>query len=67
MGDELPSSEPSWVTIRDGSDRDWRQISMYELRELEWAINEDCPGHIKELHDLGNEVIDKVRARGEGQ
>jgi hypothetical protein len=60
---QQPSSEPNWVTIRDGSDRDWRLISMYELKKLEHAINEDEPGHLKELHDSGNEVIDKVRIR----
>jgi hypothetical protein len=60
---QQPSSEPSWVTIADGSDRDWRLISMYELKKLEHAINEDEPGHLKELHDSGNEAIDKVRIR----
>jgi hypothetical protein len=58
-----PSSEPSWVTIYDGSDRDWRLISMYELKELGYAINEDEPGHLKELHDSGNKIIAKVRSR----
>jgi hypothetical protein len=65
------SSEPSWVEIKDGSDREWRLISMYELRKLEHAINEECvgktdscpPGHLKEMHDSGNETIDKVRSR----
>lgn len=65
-----PSSEPSWLTVYDGSDRDWRLISMYQLQELEYAINEECvgkndgcpPGHLKEMHDSGNEIIDKVRA-----
>lgn len=68
---EEPSSEPSWITVFNGSDRDWRLISMYELRKLEYAINEPCvgktercpPGHLEELHDCGNEVIDKVRSR----
>jgi hypothetical protein len=60
---QQPSSEPSWITIGDGSDRDWRLISMYELKKLEYAINESEPGHLKELHDSGNEVIDKVRIR----
>lgn len=67
----IPSSEPNWVTIKDGSDRDYRLISMYELRKLEYAINEQCvgkndgcpPGHLKEMHDSGNETIDKVRSR----
>jgi hypothetical protein len=36
---------------------------MYELKKLEYAINESEPGHLKELHDSGNEVIDKVRIR----
>ena len=66
-----PSSESDWVTIKDGSDREWRLISMYELKQLEHAINEECvgkndgcpPGHLKEMHDLGNSVIDKVRSR----
>ena len=65
------SSEPDYVTIGDGSDRDWRLISMFELKKLEHAINEECvgkndgcpPGHLKEMHDSGNEVIDKVRSR----
>jgi hypothetical protein len=66
-----PSSEPSWIIVGDGSDRDWRLISMYELRKLEHAINEECvgkndgcpPGHLKEMHDSGNEVINKCRTR----
>jgi hypothetical protein len=66
-----PSSEPAYVTIFDGSDRDWRPISMYELKELGYAINEECvgktkrcpPGHLKEMHDSGNRIIDKARAR----
>jgi hypothetical protein len=62
MTDE-PSSEPKWVTIKDGSDRVWKQISMYELKQLEYAINEDEPGHLKELHDSGNNIIDRVRSR----
>jgi len=62
MTDE-PSSEPNWVTINDGSDKVWKQISMYELRCLECAINEDEPGHLKELHDSGNNIIDRVRSR----
>jgi hypothetical protein len=65
------SSEPPHVKINNGSDRDWRLISMYELQKLEYAINEECvgrndgcpPGHLKEMHDSGNEVIDKVRNR----
>jgi hypothetical protein len=65
------SSEPDWVKVTDGSDKDWRLISMHELRKLEHAINEPCigkndgcpPGHLKEMHDSGNETIDKVRAR----
>jgi hypothetical protein len=60
---QQPSSEPEWVTIADGSDREWRSISMYELKKLEYAINESEPGHLKELHDSGNEVIDKIRSR----
>jgi hypothetical protein len=44
---------------------------MYELKELEEAINEECvgkndgcpPGHLKEMHDSGNKIIDKVRLR----
>ena len=44
---------------------------MFELKKLEHAINEECvgkndgcpPGHLKEMHDSGNEVIDKVRSR----
>jgi hypothetical protein len=71
MNKTYPSSEPKSITVGDGSDRDWRVISMYELRTLEHAINEECvgkrdscpPGHLKELHDSGNEVIDKVRSR----
>lgn len=66
-----PSSEPCWITIKDGSDREWRLISIYELKKLEYAINEGCvgkndgcpPGHLKEMHDSGNETIDKVRSR----
>ena len=69
--EQEPSSEPAWVHIKDGSDRDWRSISMYELEKLEHAINEVCvgkndgcpAGHLKEMHDSGNEVIDKVRSR----
>jgi hypothetical protein len=65
------SSEPPHVKINDGSDRDWRLISMYELQKIEYAINEECVGyndgcplgHLKEMHDSGNETIDKVRAR----
>jgi hypothetical protein len=64
---QQPSSEPEWVTIADGSDRDWRSISMYELKKLEHAINENEPGHIKEMHDSGNEVIDKIRSRSYNQ
>jgi len=44
---------------------------MYELRILEHAINEECigktslcpPGHLEEMHESGNEVIEKVRSR----
>lgn len=65
------SSEPDYVHINDGSDKDWRLISMYELKKLEHAINEECvgkndrcpKGHLKEMHDSGNEVIDKARNR----
>lgn len=71
----MPSSEPNWVTVKDGSDKDYRLISMYELQKLEYAINEECvgkndgcpPGHLKEMHDSGNEVIDKVRLRPPAQ
>ena len=65
------SSERSSVQVYDGSDRDWRLISLYELRKIESAINEECvgktaqcpPGHLKEMHDSGNETIDKVWSR----
>lgn len=58
-----PSSEPNWIKVFDGSDREYRLISMYELRELEGAINEDEPNHFEEMHGAGNKVIDNVRAR----
>jgi hypothetical protein len=67
----VPSSEPDYVKINNGSDRDWRLISMFELQKLEHAINEPCvgkndgcpPGHLKEMHNSGNETIDKIRSR----
>jgi hypothetical protein len=58
-----PSSEPSWITIYNGSDRVWKLISMYEVQELGYAINEDEPGHLKELHDSGNEILKRIRSR----
>jgi hypothetical protein len=69
--EQEPSSEPKWITVFDGSDRNWRLISMYELQELMYAINEECvgkndgcpPGHLKEMHGSGNEIIDRARAR----
>jgi hypothetical protein len=64
MSEQQPvSSEPIYVKIKDGSDRVYRSFSVYELLKLEHAINESEPGHIKELHDAGNETIDKVRSR----
>jgi hypothetical protein len=60
---EQPSSEPEWIHVMDKSDRDWKPISIYELRKIEHAINENEPGHLRELHDQGNETVDKVRAR----
>ena len=44
---------------------------MFEVREIEGAINEECvgknkecpPGHLKEMHDSGNAIVDKVRSR----
>ena len=45
-----PSSEPSYIHVSDGSDKEWRLISMFELREIEGAINEECVGKNKECH-----------------
>jgi hypothetical protein len=66
-----PSSEPNYVKVLDGSDRIWKPISVYELPKIEHAINEECvgkndgcpAGHLKEMHDSGNETVDRVRSR----
>ena len=65
------SSEPNYVKVSDGSDRVWKPISVYELLKIEHAINEECvgkndgcpAGHLKEMHDSGNETVDRVRSR----
>lgn len=61
--DFTKSSEPKYIKVLNGSDHDWRPVSMFEIQELEYAINESEPGHLKELHDAGNEIIHRLRKR----